>query len=121
MSRFLAYTSPARGHLYPIVPSLLELRDRGHEVHVRTLASEVAVLEGLGLHAEAIDAEIERVALADFEGSTPQEALAKALSTFARRAAHEVPDLRRAIAEVDPEALLIDITTIGAEAVAEAC
>ena len=25
MARYLAYTSPARGHLYPIVPTLLEL------------------------------------------------------------------------------------------------
>ena len=25
MTRFLAYTSPARGHLYPLVPTLLEL------------------------------------------------------------------------------------------------
>lgn len=38
MSRYLTYTSPARGHLYPIVPTLLALRDRGHDIHVRTLA-----------------------------------------------------------------------------------
>ena len=30
MARYLAYTSPARGHLYPIVPTLRELRRRGH-------------------------------------------------------------------------------------------
>jgi UDP:flavonoid glycosyltransferase YjiC (YdhE family) len=35
MARFLAYTSPARGHLYPITPTLLELAGRGHDVHVR--------------------------------------------------------------------------------------
>ena len=34
MSRVLAYTSPARGHLYPLTPILLELRDRGHDVSV---------------------------------------------------------------------------------------
>ena len=27
--RVLAYVSPARGHLYPIVPTLLELQQRG--------------------------------------------------------------------------------------------
>ena len=37
MSRYLAYTTPARGHLYPIVPTLVQLRRRGHEVAVRTL------------------------------------------------------------------------------------
>lgn len=49
-----------------------------------------------------------------------EEGLARALETFAYRATHEVPDLQHAIAEVDPDALLIDITTVGAGAVAEA-
>ena len=35
MGRYLAYTSPARGHLYPIVDTLLELRSRGHDAAVR--------------------------------------------------------------------------------------
>jgi UDP:flavonoid glycosyltransferase YjiC (YdhE family) len=51
MSRYLAYTSPARGHLYPITGALIELRRRGHEVAVRTLASEVERMEELGLAA----------------------------------------------------------------------
>ena len=29
MARVLAYTSPARGHLYPLVPILDVLRDAG--------------------------------------------------------------------------------------------
>ena len=120
MSRYLAYTSPARGHLYPLVPTLLELRDRGHEIHVRTLASEVAALRAVGLDAEAIAAEIEEIPLADFEGATPEEGLAKALATFASRSNYEIEDVRRAIGSVDPDALLIDITTVGAAAVAEA-
>jgi hypothetical protein len=40
--KVLAYTSPARGHLYPIVPILLELQRRGHEIALRTLASHGA-------------------------------------------------------------------------------
>ena len=51
MARFLAYTSPARGHLYPITPTLLELARRGHDVHVRTLSSEVNALTASGLQA----------------------------------------------------------------------
>jgi MGT family glycosyltransferase len=120
MARYLAYTSPARGHLYPIVPTLSELRDRGHEVHVRTLESECAALDELGLHAAPIARAIEATPLADFEGTSPETALARAFETFAERARHEIPDLREAIAETGPDALLVDITTVGAAALAEA-
>jgi UDP:flavonoid glycosyltransferase YjiC (YdhE family) len=120
MARYLAYTSPARGHLYPIVPALLELRDRGHEVHVRTLLSECATLNELGLHATPIAAAIEATPLADYEGTSLEEALAKAFGTFTERARHEVGDLRDAIADTGPDVLLIDITTVGAAALADA-
>lgn len=120
MARYLAYTSPARGHLYPIVATLLQLQERGHDVHVRTLASEVAVLEGLGLHAAEIASAIEDAPLDDWEGGTPQEGLARALATFAERAKHEVPDLEAAIADVNPDVVVVDVTTVGAAAVAEA-
>jgi MGT family glycosyltransferase len=120
MSRYLAYTSPARGHLYPIVGTLLELRDRGHEVHVRTLASEVPALRAVGLSAEPIAAEIESITLDDWKGSDPEEGLGLAYATFTARAEHEVPDVTRAIEDVDPSGLLIDVTTVGAAAVAEA-
>lgn len=120
MGRYLAYTSPARGHLYPIVPTLLELRERGHEVHVMTLASEMAALRAAGLEAEAIDPAIEEAPLDDWEAATPAGGLARALATFARRAQSEIEDVRRALDELQPDALLIDVTTIGAAAVAEA-
>ena len=120
MTRLLAYTSPARGHLYPMVATLLELHGRGHDVHVRTLASEVAVLRELGLMAEPIDPVIEHTPLDTWRAMTPQEGLALALATFASRAVHEVPDLQAALASVRPDAVLVDITTVGAAAVAEA-
>ncbi|MDQ3732522.1 MAG: glycosyltransferase [Actinomycetota bacterium] len=120
MARFLTYTSPARGHLYPITAALLELRDRGHDVHVRTLASEVAALQALGLHAAPIAPAIEQIQLDDWRASTAEESLAAVFRTFVDRAALEVPDLQRAIAEVDPEVLVVDITTPGSAAVAEA-
>ncbi len=119
MACFLVYTSPARGHLYPIMAALLELRRRRHEVHVRTLASEVEAVETAGLQAEPIAPEIERLPLDDWRWSTPEEALAGGLRTFAERSVHEVPDLEKAIAEVQPDALVIDTTTVGAAAVAE--
>ena len=120
MARYLAYTSPARGHLYPIVATLLELRRRGHEVHVRTLASEVPALREVGLHAEPISAEIESVTLDTWKGNSPQEGLAEALKTFANRSRYEVSDLQAAIADAHPDGLIVDIATAGAAAVAEA-
>jgi MGT family glycosyltransferase len=120
MTRFLAYTSPARGHLYPMVETLLELHRRGHEVHVRTLASEVSLLRELGFNADAVDPAIEHIPLDTWRATTPQEGLALALATFAGRAVHEVPDFEAALALVRPDALLVDITTVGAAAVAEA-
>ena len=119
MARYLVYTSPARGHLYPIVPTLEELRRRGHEVVVRTLASEVGLLRALGFEAESIDPAIERKEHADWRARTPIGALQDNLNVFFERARHDGPDLRRAIEEERPDVLLIDINTWGAMAVAE--
>ncbi len=120
MARFLAYTSPARGHLYPITPTLLELARRGHDVHVRTLSSEVNALTSSGLHAAAIDPMIEAVELDDWQSAQPIEGIARIFGAFAKRAGYEIADLRHAIDDVQPDCLLVDITTSGAAAVAEA-
>jgi MGT family glycosyltransferase len=119
MARYLVYTSPARGHLYPIVPTLEELRRRGHEVVVRTLASEVELLRGLGFAAAPIDPAIERKEHADLRARTPIGALQASLHTFFERAHYDGPDLRRAVEEERPDVLLIDINAFGAMAVAE--
>src|SRR5215210_7611138 len=119
MARYLVYTSPARGHLYPIVPTLEELRRRGHEVVVRTLASEVGLLRGLGFEAAPIDPAIERKEHADWRARTPIGALRDNLHVFFERARYDGPDLRRAIEGERPEALLVDVNAWGAMAVAE--
>ena len=46
MAVILAYGSPALGHLYPLGALLRELAGRGHQIHLRTLASEVATMRG---------------------------------------------------------------------------
>lgn len=120
MARILVYTSPARGHLYPATPILDELRRRGHHVVVRTLASEVDLMRSRGFDARAIDPAIEAVAHDDYLARTPQGALKRVLRGFARRAEHDGPDLRSAIEQENPDALLIDINTWGGLAVAEA-
>ena len=53
MARVLAYTSPARGHLFPVTPILDELRGSGHEVALRTLASQVELMRAPRLRRRA--------------------------------------------------------------------
>lgn len=120
MSSILVYTSPARGHLFPVIGVALELKRRGHTVHVRTLAAEVERVRSLGLNAESINQAIEGRQLDDWRAKNPIQALDLAMSTFADRATFEVDDLRSAISETSADALLVDTNSWGAQAVAEA-
>src|SRR5436190_1991381 len=120
MSRILAYTSPARGHLYPLTPILTELRSRGHEVSLRTLSSQVELMRGLGLDAAPIDPAIEAIEHDDWRARGQQAALRRSVGVFCSRAAHDAPDLQRAIDEERLDACLVDIQSWGALAAAEA-
>lgn len=119
MARILAYTTPARGHLYPIVPWLLELRRRGHAVALRTLATEVERMAGLGFAAAPIAPAIKTRPLDDWKAKSQTDALAHVTRTFIDRAEHEVPDLRAAIASTSPDVLIVDVNAWGAAAAAE--
>lgn len=118
--KVLAYTSPARGHLNPMMPPLLELRERGAEVHVRTLAASVEAVRAAGLAAEAIDPRIEALEMDDHAARTQIAAGRRAFAVWASRAPLEVPDFRTAVAAVEPDVALVDSTTFGAKAAAEA-
>ena len=118
--KVLAYTSPARGHLYPLVPILDKLEARGHAIAVRTLASQVELMRDRGFGAAPIAPAIEAIEHDDFHGRTPFSQVKRSIATFGRRAAHEVDDLRAAIATERPDALLVDCMTWGAAAAAEA-
>lgn len=120
MSKILVYTSPARGHLYPLVPTLEELRRRGHQVAVRTLGSEVDRLRALGFAAEPIDPAIEAREIDDWKSTFPPAALLAACRTFVDRGAHELGDLRSAIERERPDVLFTDVNSWGAAAAAEA-
>jgi MGT family glycosyltransferase len=120
MSTIVAYTTPARGHLFPLVPILDELRARGHEVAVRTLGSQVELMRDRGFRAAPIDPAIEAIEHDDYVARTPLGAQKRAMGTFGERAKVDGPDLERAIAEERPDAMLVDINAWGALAVAEA-
>jgi len=117
--KVLAYTSPARGHLNPMMGPLLELARRGAEVHVRTLAAAVDAVRAEGLRCEAIDPGVEAIAMDDHRARSRLAAGERAFAVWARRAAPEAEDFEVALAAVDPDLALVDTTTFGAKAVAE--
>ncbi len=119
MARVLAYTSPARGDVYPVISILDELRRRGHEVHIRTLAGEIERLVARGFHAAPIDGRIEAIRQDDWKAKGARAALAAGTSVFVARAELDARDLRSAIDVVNPDVLVLDVNTWGAMAAAE--
>jgi MGT family glycosyltransferase len=117
--KILAYTSPARGHLYPLVPILDELTGRGHEVAVHTLASAVELMAERGFDAAPITPAIEELDHDDYLARTPPAKLKRGMAKFGERSRLEVPDLRAAIEQHRPDALLVDCMCWGATAVAQ--
>ena len=118
--KVLAYTTPARGHLFPLVPILDELAARGHEIALRTLASETGAMERRGFATRPIAPEIEAIEHDDYLAKTPPGRINRAIRVFGARARHEVGDLRAAIEAERPDALLVDAMAWGASAAAEA-
>jgi MGT family glycosyltransferase len=118
--RVLAYTSPARGHLYPVMPIMTELAARGHHTSVGTLASELGHLARVGIEGWAIDPAVERIQVEDWRERSPRRAVISVLRTFTERSAGDAPDLARALDRHTPDVLLIDVNCWGAATVAEA-
>jgi UDP:flavonoid glycosyltransferase YjiC (YdhE family) len=119
MSRILVYTTPARGHLFPVTPIMDELHRRGHDIALRTLGSQVPMMRERGFDAAPIDPRIEEIAINDYLGRTPLDAQKRAMRAFCERARFDAVDLKTAIEEFNPDALLIDINAWGALTVAE--
>lgn len=120
MTRFLAYVSPAMGHLVPLVPGLLELRSRGHEVHIRTLPSMVATLRDAGLEASPVADDVLDVPITDYEATSDMDRLRAGQVDLMRRGRYDGPDCADALATYEPDALLVDVNAYGARTVAEA-
>ena len=120
MTRFLAYTTPNLGHLYPLVPILLELRARGHDVTVCTKADQCAILGALGLTAVALDPRIEGLSPKDWQEGTSIDALASVLRFATARADLELDQLPGLMVETRAEVLIADPASFGAFAYAQA-
>jgi MGT family glycosyltransferase len=120
MAKILAYQTPAMGHFFPISVLLTELRNRGHDVTLRTLAAGVEAGIGMGFDTAPVDPRIEAMPLNDAGATNSDEALSKVIDVFAQRARYEIPDLTEAIEDVRPDVLIVDPNCWGAYAVAEA-
>ncbi|MGO9154720.1 glycosyltransferase [Mycobacterium sp.] len=119
MAVILAYSSPALGHLYPLGALLLELAQRGHQVHLRTMASEVDTMRATGVHAEAVDPRIEAIVGHDWLARGALGVLQKSIDVLCRRAVIEVEDLKRAIVQTQPDAIIVDANCWGAISLAD--
>ncbi|HEY1834614.1 MAG TPA: nucleotide disphospho-sugar-binding domain-containing protein [Solirubrobacteraceae bacterium] len=118
--KVLAYTSPARGHVYPLVPIMQALARRGHDVHAITFSPELGALAAAGVEASPMDVEVERIQIEDWRARSQRAAVLAVLRAFLARAAGEVHDLRAGIERHDPDVLLVDVNCWGAAVVAEA-
>lgn len=120
MARVLVYTTPGPGNIYPVVPTLLELAARGHELHVRTRDTEAERLRSLGLDAAAIDPRIHEIEIDDYRGRSQIDASMRLLRAIAARGKVEIETVEAAVGELRPDVLLIDATAQGAGYAAEA-
>ena len=119
MTTMLYYLTPQTGHVFPLVPTWLELRRRGHRVVVRCGPDHVAMLQELGLDADAVAPGIVARTQDDWRARSPIGALRRSMRTFLDRSALEVDDLRAAIAAESPDALVVDALCWGAGCLAE--
>jgi MGT family glycosyltransferase len=120
MSRYLVYVSPAVGHVLPLVPGLLELRAREHQVHVRGLPSFVETLQRAGLDASPVAADVMDIPVTDYQAKTDTDRLAAGQVDLMERGKYDGPDLADALREHRPDAVLVDVNSYGARTVAEA-
>ena len=121
MSTFYAYTSPASGHLFPMVPGFLALQDRGHTVHLRTAPKHVDAVRAAGLRdVEGVDPRILEIPATDYEVSNPRERLTRGLEDLMKRGPYEMAQFRDDVAALQPDVLLTDMNAYGAVVAAEA-
>jgi UDP:flavonoid glycosyltransferase YjiC (YdhE family) len=120
MARILVSTTPAAGHLFPLVPGLLELQRRGHEVHLRVGEKLLATARAAGLAASPADPAIAAIEVNDYAPGKATDKLRKGIHELLARGPLERADMERAIAEHDPELIIVDGLVYGGTVAAEA-
>ncbi|MFJ9011642.1 glycosyltransferase [Streptomyces canus] len=120
MSRFLVYTAPGSGHVYPLIPTLLDLQARDHEVLVFAEESSLETLRKLDFGAVAIHPEIEKREDDTWKARTPIGAMRRSVAMYVDRARYEVTDIQNAIAQWQPDVIALDNNCWGAAAAAQA-
>lgn len=119
MSRFLVYLAPAVGHTLPVVPGVLELVRRGHDVRVHADPALVDLLVAEGIDAVPVAPEVVAVPMNDFKADSDRERLFAGQADLVTRGRAEVPDASAAIAAYAPDAVLVDTIAYGAQTAAE--
>lgn len=118
VSRVLAFSQPWAGHVYAMVPTLLELERRGHEVAIAMPAPHGASICRWGLDAEHLAAVVGALVAASLPtadgGSAAHAELASAWGAPAAEA------LARLIATERPDCILVDPILWGGMIAAEA-
>ena len=118
MSRILAYFQPWAGHIYTVLPTLLELARRGHEVSVAVRSDDGPPMCVKSLSAEKVDVIGKMVVtpmLPTAPDGTPEHAALVAV--WGTRPAVQ---LRELIVQERPDCLLVDPLLWGAMVAAEA-
>ena len=86
MSTTLSYTSPARGHLYPMMDVGIAMSQRGHRVVVQTLSGERDRIASEGLRHRPISPALEALQVEDYQGGNPVSQLQRTLDQIFQRA-----------------------------------
>src|SRR3954465_4630680 len=120
MARILVYTSPAAGHLFPLVPGLLALQARGHDVHLRIGERLLGVARGAGPTAQPTAPAIDAIDVDDYPAKRDVDKLRRGIGNLLVRGPLERIDLDRAIAEVEPVLLVVAPTSYGGTVSAQA-
>lgn len=120
MSTILIYTSPARGHLYPMMDIAVGLKSDGHRVIIQTLSAEKKNVIAEGIEYRSISEEIEKLDLEDYKEKSPISQIKSTFSQWLSRAPFEIKDLEESCIDYEPDLLIVDVNTWGAAAFAEA-
>ena len=120
MARILAYTSPAVGHLYPLVGGSAPSSKKATRSTSGPWPRPCPELDAVGIDGSPVAAGVLDVPVTDYLARGGRQRLVAGLRDVLRRGAVDGDDLESAIAEHHPDLLLVDINAYGALTRAEA-